>query len=81
MKALSDQDGAGEVRREAGKKKKWILEKFFRNAIAFVMMFRLVRRLHLACTFRGRGRRLLNERRLRSYVFSQVADDADDDVF
>ena len=58
--ALSDQDGASEVRRErAGKKKKkWILEKFFRNAIAFVMMFRLVRRLHLACTFRDgeRGR-------------------------
>ena len=42
--------------REAGKKKKkWILEKFFRNAIAFVMMFRLVRRLHLACTFREGG--------------------------
>ena len=38
-----------------GKKKKWILEKFFRNAIAFVMMFRLVRRLHLACTFREGG--------------------------
>ena len=44
-----------EGKREAGKKKKWILEKFFRNAIAFVMMFRLVRRLHLACTFREGG--------------------------
>ena len=42
--------------REAGKKReKWILEKFFRNAIAFVMMFRLVRRVHLACTFREGG--------------------------